>query len=141
MLMMLTQAATAQNNRIIFVCEHGAAKSVIAADYFNKLAKERGLPYEALCRATAPDSTLHTATRAGLKTDNIQPNLSPQKISLTDTTNVKRIILFTPLPKDFKTGIAVDDWSSIKNIDADYPHRRDAIVKQINLLLDALENQ
>jgi hypothetical protein len=30
---------------IVFVCEHGAAKSVIATEYFNKLARERGLPY------------------------------------------------------------------------------------------------
>lgn len=29
---------------VMFVCEHGAAKSVIATAYFNKLAAERGLP-------------------------------------------------------------------------------------------------
>ena len=28
---------------VIFVCEHGAAKSLIAAAYFNKLAAERGM--------------------------------------------------------------------------------------------------
>ncbi|MBA4056850.1 MAG: hypothetical protein C0490_19205, partial [Marivirga sp.] len=60
-------AVNGQSNKIVFVCEHGAAKSVIAADYFNKLAKERGLPWEAVCRATAPDSTLNAGTRAGLK--------------------------------------------------------------------------
>lgn len=27
---------------VLFVCEHGAAKSVIAAAHFNKIAKERG---------------------------------------------------------------------------------------------------
>jgi arsenate reductase len=139
--MILTQSVVAQNKKIMFVCEHGAAKSVIAADYFNKLAKERGLAFEAVCRATHPDSTLNDGTRAGLKSDNIKPNLSPQKISLTDTTNVKRIILFTPLPKDFKTGIKIEDWSSIRNIDSDYSNRRDAIVKQINVLLDSLEKQ
>jgi hypothetical protein len=30
---------------IVFVCEYGAAKSVIATAYFNKLATDRGLPY------------------------------------------------------------------------------------------------
>ena len=29
---------------VVFVCEQGAAKSVIATSYFNKLARERGLP-------------------------------------------------------------------------------------------------
>ena len=32
---------TMAQEKIIFVCQHGAAKSVIAASYFNKLAKER----------------------------------------------------------------------------------------------------
>jgi hypothetical protein len=27
---------------VVFVCEHGAAKSVVASEYFNKLAAERG---------------------------------------------------------------------------------------------------
>ncbi len=40
---------------ILFICEHGAAKSVIAAAYFDKLAKERGLKYRAVFRfAFAP---------------------------------------------------------------------------------------
>jgi hypothetical protein len=36
------QSNEVANPRIVLVCEHGAAKSVIAAAYFNKLA-ERGL--------------------------------------------------------------------------------------------------
>jgi hypothetical protein len=30
------------DERVVLVCEHGAAKSVIATVYFNKLAAERG---------------------------------------------------------------------------------------------------
>ena len=29
--------------KILFLCQHGGAKSVIAASYFNRLATERGL--------------------------------------------------------------------------------------------------
>lgn len=32
---------------ILFLCQHGGAKSVIAASYFNQLAAERGLPFVA----------------------------------------------------------------------------------------------
>ena len=35
----------AQDPLIIFVCEHGAAKSIIAAAYFNKYARERNLRF------------------------------------------------------------------------------------------------
>ncbi len=43
---------------IVFVCEHGAAKSVIAATYFNKLANEKGLNLKAIARGTHPDQEL-----------------------------------------------------------------------------------
>jgi arsenate reductase (thioredoxin) len=32
---------------ILFLCQHGGAKSVIAASHFNRLAGERGLPFVA----------------------------------------------------------------------------------------------
>ena len=37
--------------RVLFLCPHGGAKSVIAASHFNRLASERGLPYVATAAA------------------------------------------------------------------------------------------
>jgi hypothetical protein len=34
--------------QVVFVCEHGAGRSVIAAAWFNKLAGEKQLPYRQL---------------------------------------------------------------------------------------------
>ncbi len=39
---------------VVFVCEHGSAKSVIAAAFFDKLARERGLTLRAVARGTQP---------------------------------------------------------------------------------------
>ena len=36
---------------ILFLCTHGGAKSVMAASYFNRLAKERGLDLDATAAA------------------------------------------------------------------------------------------
>lgn len=36
---------------ILFLCQHGGAKSVMAASYFNRLAAERGLPFLAAAAA------------------------------------------------------------------------------------------
>ena len=41
-----------RDKAVVFVCEHGAAKSVVATAYFNKLAAERGLPFRATFRGT-----------------------------------------------------------------------------------------
>jgi arsenate reductase (thioredoxin) len=132
----------AQKKKVVFVCEHGAAKSVIAAAYFNKMAKERNLDYEAVCRGNVPDSVVSQSAKEGLTQDAIlDVSVQPTKLSALDTIATERIILFTKLPRDFDTKIETEDWSGIKNIDADYKQRRDAIIKNINTLLDTLSKQ
>ncbi len=139
----LTHFTMAQEKKIIFVCQHGAAKSVIAAAYFNKLAKERNIPYVAECRGIEPDSTVSMSAREGLTRDQLlDPRVKPQRLLAADTVNVDRIILFTPpLPSDTGSSIKTENWSQVENVDAEYPKRRDAIVKKINELLDKLEKQ
>ena len=44
-------------SQVLFVCEHGNVKSLMAASYFNRLASQRGVPDRAITRGTAPDST------------------------------------------------------------------------------------
>jgi arsenate reductase (thioredoxin) len=137
-----TVPGNGQTKKVIFVCEHGAGKSVVAAAYFNKIAKERNLDWEASCRGTNPDEEVSAPTKEGLSSDNLlDPKLSPQKLAQPDTANVERIILFTKLPDDFKTTIKSEDWSSLPNIDSKYELRRDALIKQINQFFDSLEKQ
>lgn len=47
-------AATAMK-QVVFVCEHGTVKSLMAANYFNALAAQKGLPVRAISRAVTPD--------------------------------------------------------------------------------------
>jgi len=55
---------------VVFVCEHGAAKSVIATTDFNKIAAERGLHARAVYRRINPQTRNHTkAARPGLLLD------------------------------------------------------------------------
>lgn len=139
---LLTQTIKAQEKKIIFVCEHGAAKSVIAASYFNQMAKERNLDYVAECRGTFPDSVVSPDIKNNLIKENVfDLTTKPRKLLISDTTNVERIILFTPLPPELRTDIQTENWSNIQNVDADYDKRRNAIVKKISELLDSLEKQ
>src|SRR5688500_11729234 len=128
---LLTHTSMAQEKKIIFVCEHGAAKSVIATSYFNKMAKERNLDYTSECRGTDPDSIVSKSVKDGLTKDNVfDPDTKPRKLLISDTANVERIILFTTLPPDMKTNIKTENWSNIQNLDADYEKRRNAIIKK-----------
>ena len=139
-LLSLATYGQAQPNKVIFVCEHGAAKSVIAAAYFNKIAKEKNLDWEAVSRGTSPDATIGQSTKEGLAADHLyDPTFAPTKLSLKDTSNAKAIIRFTTIPGDFnKSNIKTEDWSNLRDVDSAYPLRRDAIVDQINKFLDSL---
>jgi hypothetical protein len=47
-----------QEQTLVFVCEHGSAKGIVAAAHFNRLAAERGLMLRAIARGTDPDDEI-----------------------------------------------------------------------------------
>jgi arsenate reductase (thioredoxin) len=51
---------------ILFMCPHGAAKSVLASAYFQRLAKERGLNVHVASAGTEPDATVSPAVASHL---------------------------------------------------------------------------
>jgi protein-tyrosine-phosphatase len=55
---LIAQAVPSQSPTIVFVCEHGAVKSVIATAYFNKLAADRHLPFRVTFRGVNPQEAL-----------------------------------------------------------------------------------
>src|SRR5207248_1223915 len=88
---------------VVFVCEHGAARSVIAAAWFNRLAAERHLPYVAIARGVAPQDALSTATVAGLRKDGISfPNEKPRALTDVEAAEAVRVVAFCPLPHSVK---------------------------------------
>ena len=76
----------------MFVCEHGAAKSVIATAYFNKLAAERGLPDRAIYRGANPQAELSVSALKGLREDGLAvPSAKPSPITAGDVTKATHI--------------------------------------------------
>src|SRR4249920_4119845 len=77
---------------VVFVCEHGAAKSVIATAYFNKLAAERNLPYRATFRGTSPQEALSVRAVQGLTADGVPiPAGAPEAIGDADIKTATHI--------------------------------------------------
>jgi protein-tyrosine-phosphatase len=136
----IKQANANQEPTILFVCEHGAAKSVIAAAYFNKLAMERGLKYRAVFRGTNPDLTLAPAAEKGLKGDGIDTNgWKPEIITKKDRNDAARIVaLGCAIPeKDTVLG-KLTEWNDIPSVSENYNAARDDIVKRVERLVDEL---
>jgi len=126
--------------RIVFVCEHGAAKSVIATAYFNKLAAERGLPYRATFRGTSPQEALSTRAVAGLKADGVAvPDGTPTAIADADIKNATHIFAIgCTLPAAAVSSGKAKDWNDVPE-DKGYEAQRDAIVRHVKELLDDLQ--
>src|SRR4051812_38845378 len=130
---------TSTTPSIVFVCEHGAAKSVIATAYFNKLAAERGLPFRATFRGTTPQDDLSVRAVAGLKGDGVAvPSGKPTAISDADIAGATHIFAIgCMLPDKAQRSGKAADWSDVPD-DQGYPPMRDAIVRHVVDLLNAL---
>ena len=130
---------TSQDSVIIFVCEHGAAKSILAAAYFNKLAQERNLSLHAIARGTHPDEEISPITVAGLHEDGLTPNESvPQKLSLEEIESAQQIIAFCELSSEFKQKVKIEQWSDIPPVSENYEKARDMIVEYLRHLINNL---
>jgi arsenate reductase (thioredoxin) len=124
-----------QNPFIIFVCEHGAAKSILAAAYFNKLATQKGLEIRAIARGTNPDDQLSPQTLAGLTKDGLDPTESaPQKITEANIQSAQRVITFCDLPTAYPQA-RIERWDDVPPVSENYERARDIIVKHIQQML------
>jgi hypothetical protein len=134
--------SAAPSPSVIFVCEHGAAKSVIATAYFNKLATERGLPYRAAFRGTTPQDDLSVRAVEGLKADGVAiPSGKPTAISEADVSGATHIFAIgCTLPATAAKSGKAGDWTDVPG-DQGYAPMRDAIVRHVTALLDELQRR
>ena len=121
---------------IVFVCEHGSAKSVVAAAHFNRLAVESGLPYRAVSRGTDPDPGNHPSAIAGLAADGLDVQSEPRRLMQSDIDAARRVISFGKLPIEYSAG-KVEVWSA-PPVSENYELARTSIVEQARALLDSL---
>jgi len=122
---------------IVFVCEHGAAKSVVASAWFNKLAAEKGLTLRSIARGTHPDSELSEKVLAGLQADGLTPiESAPQKLTDPDFDSAKFTIAFCNLSdEEYHQATKVENWDDIPAVSDGYEAARDALLNRINQLL------
>ena len=128
------------NQVILFVCEHGAARSTIAAAYFNKLAKQKKLDYTAVFRGTDPDTVLTPGTAKGLIKDSFDiSGWTPKLVSDQEIKEAYKIITFDcKLPTKDSSSIAVEQWDGIPPISKDYAVARNQIAEKVNHLIAEL---
>jgi len=107
---------------------HGAAKSVIATAYFNKIAAERGLRARAIYRGTNPQPDLSVRTIKGLQDDGLTvPQEKPSAITSADVEAATVVFAIgCPLPANAAGSGKSANWDDVPE-DQGYGAQRDAI--------------
>jgi arsenate reductase (thioredoxin) len=129
--------------QVVFVCEHGSVKSLMAASYFNQLAEQRQLPCHAISRGSAPDSTtVPKPIAAGLQADGVDvSDFRPARIRAVEAAQAARIVAIgTELPIDVRAGEPrVERWDDVPPASTDYAAARAALKAHIADLIRRLE--
>jgi protein-tyrosine-phosphatase len=129
----------AANKTIVFVCLHGSVKSQMAAAHFNKIAKERGLPYTAVSRGIEVDTSIPTRIRDGLSLDGLAPlDDVPKPLTPDEAATAVKVVAFDTVPDDKRGSAEVNYWSDVPPATRDYAAARDAIMHHIDTLVPAL---
>lgn len=130
------------SRRVVFVCEHGAAKSVLAASDFNALAEARGAAFRAVARGTAPDSAIASIVAERLAPEGIDLAVAvPTALTRSDLDDALRVVTFDQpdVVSMSSREIAIDAWNDMPAVSADFDRARLAIRARVIALLSALE--
>jgi protein-tyrosine-phosphatase len=137
----LSQDTTGVNHQktIIFICDHGAYKSVVAAAAFNKLAREQGLNIKAVARGVVPGKEIAANALTGLKHDQFSDITQvPQKISKEELAKATYVVAFCSLPAGYNRPLSFEDWNQIPLVNGNYPGFRDSVLPHVKLLINNL---
>ena len=121
---------------VLFVCEHGAAKSIIAAAHFNDLAEKRGLQARAIARGTNPDPVVSPKAAAGLRSEGLA--VSPQKPQIASDSDVSSAIRVVTLGCKLPQKVTATDWNDIPSVSENYPAASRVLRTHVEALVDEL---
>ena len=125
---------------VLFMCPHGAAKSVLASAYFERLAKERGLNVRVESAGTDPDPTVSPAVVAHLKRQGYAaPRSTPRKVTSKDFESADVVIsigcdlsgLQEPRGKLVR-------WDEVPPLSENFARADEAIRKRVTELIEEL---
>jgi arsenate reductase (thioredoxin) len=143
MLASLTVRADQAPAMVVFVCEHGSSKSVVAAELFNQAASRRGVPLRALSRAVSA-KTLEAKVPSGLARNldadgfNVA-TYEPRPLMPEEAGSAARVVVVNYEGSlEAAGGVAVEHWNEIPPVTLEYEKAKKEMSARIDALLDSL---
>ncbi len=126
--------------RVVFVCLHGSAKSVIGASYCARLAERRGVAVEAESAGVEPDASIPPNVVSGLGADGIDVSgARPRDAAAVDFAGATRVVAFGCDVPGVPAGVPIEQWADVPAVSDDFGRSRDAIVARVERLVADLE--
>lgn len=125
---------------VLFLCPHGAAKSVLAATYFQQMVQERELPFRADFAGTEPDETIMPSVVALLATEGIDVSSHhPHLITSDELESAYHVVsLGCPVTDLPATPTSFESWDDVplvsQNTSRAATHIRDHVTALVNRL-------
>jgi protein-tyrosine-phosphatase len=124
---------------VLFVCLHGAAKSVLAAADFERLARARGLEARAVFAGTEPDPEIAPKVLGELLAEGVDlRGQRPRRVTREDVAGASRIVAFGCELGPLAAGVPVERWDDVPAVSDDFRNARAAIDARLTRLLDDL---
>ncbi len=128
-----------ERSLVLFVCLHASAKSLIAAEYFNRRAGEQHVPFRAVSAGTDPDKSVPPHVVAGMRGDGYDVSArTPLRLTPELAAPARIAVSFEPdLSAYVPPGCLVERWT-VPAVSDDYAIARDAITARVDALMAKL---
>ena len=135
-------AEDSSTTQVAFVCEHGNVKSMMAAAYFNRAAKERHLPFSAVARGVSVESErAPPAIAAEMKAEGFDVEaFRAAGLASTEFESLDHVVTIgTSLPEESPPLRAdVEHWDDVPPASKDYEAASRALHAHVDDLLRRL---
>lgn len=122
--------------KVLFVCLHGAAKSVIAAEYLSRFAQAIGRGLEATAVGVEPDDAIPSHVVSGLADDGFDvTGRTPQPLTQAEIASADVVISFGCSLEMGSTPRQLISWDGIPAVSDGYGPARDAIIGRLRTFL------
>jgi arsenate reductase (thioredoxin) len=125
---------------VLFLCPHGAAKSVLASAYFQRAAKERGLNVRVMSAGIEPDARVAPAVADHLTRNGYPiPIATPRRVSADEIAGADVVISIgcdlkgLPAPRG-----TLSRWDEVPAPSEDFGGADEAIRKRVIALVEEL---
>jgi protein-tyrosine-phosphatase len=134
----MQRADAPASSTVLFVCLHGSAKSLIAAEHLNRLARSRGMLIRAESVGVEPDDAVPPHVVAGLAADGVDVRgYVPRPITADRLAAATHVVSFScDVTGMLPDTAAIERWDDVPMVSDGYSAARDVILGRVAGLLD-----